>query len=402
MKRATALVLACVGASALAACNRATIQPGNARLSFERARVQVASAGGALESVDRGRTLSRGDRVKVVSGDAELRLARGARLLLRSGSEVVVERAPELRAGEVVADVDDAPLTLRSSGSSVEVVSGASRVRAGLAFTAGVYSGSARLRTGDRSLRVPAYRQASIAAFGVLPSAPAPLEYSVTDRWDLRYLGPAIDIGEELQDRSDGFSNQLRPNEGLTPGFYEILLPSLTGSAFDGCPAALDGSLGEGRRPGEVLVGTSLALQARRGTFADRCSRAFAFRDDGATWGLVALDLGVRSLPSIRRELVAAIGRLPGQATIALGSSPPATVDPGPPIVASPGATPAAQPAPAPAGPPSGAPAPEPVPGPVPDPVEPLLPITPPPGEDDGLLTPVGDLVEGLLGGLLG
>ena len=405
MKRAaTALLLACVGVGVLAACSRGSIQPGDARLAFDRARVQVGTDGGALQSVKGGRSLDAGDRVKVLQGDAELRLARGARLLLREGSDVLVGRAPILRAGEVVAEVDDTPLTVRSSGSSVEVQDGVTRIRAGLALTAGVYSGSSRVRTADRALRVPAYRQVSVLAFGVLPAAPAPLEYRDTDRWDLRYLGPAIDIGNELQRRSDGFSAQLRPNEGVTPGFFEILLPDLPSGSLESCQAALDGSFGEGRRPGEVLVGASLALQGRSAGFTDRCRRGFAFRDDGATWGLVALDLGARSLPRIRNDLVAAIGRLPSESTItALGALSPRVDDGGPPAVtAAPSSPPpaptTATPAPAPA------PTPAPAPVPLPEPVQPLLPPLVPAPEDpsDGLLAPVGQLVEGLLGGLLG
>jgi hypothetical protein len=242
-----------------------------------------------------------------------------------------------------------------------------------------------------------------VAAFGVLPASPSPLEYREADAWDRRYLGPAIEIGLELQRRSDGFSAQLRPDEGLTPGFYEILLPDLPADAFERCRAALGGSLGEGRRPGEVLVGSSLALQGRRGTFAERCRDAFAFRDAGATWGLVALDQGTRSLPRIREGLDAAIGRLPGEATLTALGEVPAPSTPEPPVVAAP-ATPTA---PAPAAPGS-QPSPSPTPAPPPAPPTQLLPDVPPlltpPGDEpqDGLLTPVTDLVDNLLSGLLG
>lgn len=401
MKRAAALVLACVGAGVLAACNKATIQPGDARLSFDGARVQVASPGQPLRTVGTSTRLGTGDRVKVIGGEARLVLADGAELLLRDGSEVVVDRQPALRAGEVVATVDDEPLTVQSSGSRVAVLSGVSRIRTGLALTTGVYSGAAQLTSAGRSLRVPAYRQAAVVAFGALPATPAPLEYRATDAWDRRYLGEAIEIGEELQRRSDGFSNQLRPNEGHTPGFFSILLPELPANAFDRCTAALAG----GRRPGEVLVGTSLALRGRGSSFAARCGDAFAFRDAGATWGLVALDQGARSLPAIREDLVAAIGRLPSSATIALGPAAPDVATPldgrTPDVVAPVAATPAA-PRPTPTAP--ATPAPAPVPSSPAAPVPPVLPplLPPPPDSEDGLLSPVGDLVDNLLSGLLG
>jgi hypothetical protein len=405
MKRAVmALVLACVGASALAACSRSTIQSGNARLSFDRARVQLAAAGSSFQTVDDGVTVRTGDRVRVVSGEAEMQLPRRARLLLRKGSQVIVGRQPTLTAGDAVAEVEDQPLTVRSAGSAVTARRGATRIRGGLALTAGVYEGSARVHSAGSSLDVPALRQAAIASFGVVPAAPSALEYSETDQWDQRYLGVAIEIGEELQNKSDGFSAQLRPGEGRTPGFYTILLPDLPDRALAGCPAALDGSLGEGRRPGEVLVGTALALQGRSGSFTTRCKEAFAFRDDGATWGLVALDQRVRSLPAIRERLVSAIGRLPTGATIA-ALAPPAdlgrSADVAEPAVAAP---PADTSTPSPATPaPSPAPTPAPVPVPTIPGLEPVTPLLPPvPDPTGGLLTPVTDLVGNLLGGLLG
>jgi hypothetical protein len=414
MKRAaTALVLACLGAGALAGCNRATIESGNARLSFERARVQIASGGAGFQTVEDGVTLHSGDKVRVLTGEAELALAHGARLLLRTGSRVVVGEEPTLTAGDALAEVDERPLTVRSAGSTVTTKRGATRIRAGLALTAGVYSGAARVDSADRALDVPALRQAAIVAFGVVPAAPAPLEYRETDAWDLRYLGVAIDIGKELQAKSDGFTSQLRPGEGYTPGFYSVLLPGLSPRALSACDVALGGSLGEGRRPGEVLVGTTLALEGRGGSFATRCKEAFAFRDNGATWGLVALDQGVRSLPQIREELLAAIGRLPTQSTIAALAPPPdGPLDgAGVPMVvedvaSKPGSTSPAPPTQStpsrpttPVVPPTPTPAPVPAAPAVP-PVTPVLPATPDP--TGGLLTPVTDLVGGVVGGLLG
>jgi hypothetical protein len=251
---------------------------------------------------------------------------------------------------------------------------------------------------------VPAYRQVSIAAFGVVPSTPSPLQYKVTDSWDLHYLGTAIEIGDELQRRSDGFSAQLQPTEGHTPGFFSLLLPDLDSRSLAACPTALAGSTGDGRPPGEVLVGTSLVLQAG-GPFDTRCRGAFAFRDAGATWGLVALDIGVRSLPAIRERVVTAIGRLPVSATIAALGAPPAPSTPTAPQLTVPSASPPPAPqsppselSPSPTPPPSGAP----VPTPTPPPVAPVpgLPALPQP--DVGLLTPVTDLVDNVLSGLLG
>ena len=221
MKRAAALVLACLGASAVAACDRTTIQSGDARLSFDRARVQIAAAGSGFRTVDDGATLRTGDRVRVVTGEAETAAARRARLILRTGSEVVVGRQPTLSAGDAVAEVADEPLTVRSAGSTVTARRGATRIRGGLALTAGVYEGSARVASAGqlaRRARAPTGRGRRPSAScrpGRRPSSTArPTSgTSATSAWPSR-------SAEELQAKSDGFSSQLREGEGLTPGFY--------------------------------------------------------------------------------------------------------------------------------------------------------------------------------------
>ena len=60
---------------------------------------------------------------------------------------------------------------------------------------------------------------AAIAARGLLPDQLAPLRYDPvhTDPWDRRFLGSAIDLGEELDHLRDGFDRNLGPNQGHTP-----------------------------------------------------------------------------------------------------------------------------------------------------------------------------------------
>jgi hypothetical protein len=48
------------------------------------------------------------------------------------------------------------------------------------------------------------------------------------------------------------------------------------------------------RPAGDVLVGATISGLDRGGSYADRWRAAFRFRDAGATWGLVAMDRGVR------------------------------------------------------------------------------------------------------------
>ena len=48
------------------------------------------------------------------------------------------------------------------------------------------------------------------------------------------------------------------------------------------------------RRAGDLLVGATISGLDRGGAYADRWRAAFRFSDAGATWGLVAMDRGVR------------------------------------------------------------------------------------------------------------
>jgi hypothetical protein len=156
----------------------------------------------------------------------------------------------------------------------------------------------------------------------------------------------------------------------------------------------------ESHSPGELLVGAAISTEGKRGRFAERWSQVFQFRDDGAAWGLVALDQQVNRSPLLT-GVDAAIGR--ARTPFDVAAPAPAPAAPAPPAPqpepAPAGSTPrAAQPAkpPASGGPtastPSSSPTlPKPTPG---------SPITQPvqPGLLDNTLSGLLDAVGGLLG----
>src|SRR5438445_495087 len=83
-----------------------------------------------------------------------------------------------------------------------------------------------RLAAAGRSLPVPRFRQAA-ASQGVLPNAVGPLELSPSDEWDRRLLGGVLELDRQLVNFGDGFEAQLPPGSGVTPGFYQLLIPPL-------------------------------------------------------------------------------------------------------------------------------------------------------------------------------
>src|SRR5204863_2152832 len=169
-------------------------------------------------------------------------------------------------------------------------------------------------------LTVPALRQAGVPGPGLLPPAPTPLDYRADNPWDHRYLGDAIDLGDELQARSQGFTAQLGPDEGHTAGFYRQLLPALERE-----PSFTQAMLQPDMSPGDTLVGAAITVEGKNGSFLDRWRSVFGFHAQGARWGLVALDQHVTRGPLLS-EVDDALGRRSvgtTSAAAAPGATPP-------------------------------------------------------------------------------
>ena len=399
MRRATAtFVLVCAVLGVFGACTRGAIQSGEARLTVERGRVRVLRDKEPARVVTDDVTLRSGDRVKVLAGDARMRLPKGNELWLRTGTDVTVGSTPRVNAGEAVALGAAEGLSVDAGDATAVVRGGASRVRVDFSMSAANYRGSLRVATAGRELSVPALRSASVAAIGRLPVRPSPLGLNVDDPWDRHFLGLAIELTADLDRRSEGFTAQLAPGQGRSPGFYRLLFPELDRGGID------TGLLGGTRAPGDTLVGAAIAVGGERGSVDQRLREVFSFRDDGAAWGLVALDQAVRDVPGIRRVLIEAIGRLPGSASEFAAPAPPvpdgpSTAPSAPNVVAQPGSVPST------VAPPVPPPVPRPTPPTVPTPVT-VPPVVPAPDTPvEQLLEPVGETVEtvgDLVGGLLG
>lgn len=315
-----------VAVAVLAAACGGTDSGSSARLSVD-GRATVASVGGPARVVQGNRTLRAGDVVKVESGTAQIRLSGDRRLELRPLSELGLvadpgsaDLRPSLRAGDLLVLAGGGKVTVAAGDGDVSVSGGTAKLSRGLAVTAASYTAIVTAESAGRTLEVLPLRQVSLVASGVLPGRPNPLAYDNKDEWDRRFLADAIDLGRQLVARSRGFTAQLGPTEGRTPGFYRQLLPALEKEPSFDMPL-----LGTDRAPGEALVGLAIAVQSTRGPFADRLRAALAFHDDGAAWGLVALDQGVTQAPLLAR-VDEAIGRQPAvSAALAPKAAPPTT-----------------------------------------------------------------------------
>lgn len=323
--RVKTLVAALTLCATIGACDRGSDGPG-LRLDVE-GRAEVTGGGERPEVVEGRHTLQVGQKAKLVSGTAVVDLGGEAKVELRPGSELEAREAdggpgpgvrPAFVAGDFLVTAGSERVAVDASGATVRVLRGSAKVSRGLSLLTAVYQGSADVETGGRAITVPALRQVAVPAVGLVPGSASPLEPSPSDPWDLRFLAEAIELSEQLLARSRGFTGQLQGADGRSPAFFRQLLPGLaTEPAFD-VPA-----FNPQRPPGENLVGAAIAVEGRLGTFPERLANVFGFRDQGASWGLVALDQQVERLPLLE-EVDGAIGR---RAIV----SPPPTAPPAPP-----------------------------------------------------------------------
>jgi hypothetical protein len=194
------------------------------------------------------------------------------------------------------------------------------------------------------------------------------------DPWDRRFLGDAIDLGRDLDGLSRGFTAQLGPRARASASLLRDVLPPLAGES-----AFIDGLVDAQSSPGESLIGAAIVVEASGG-FLQRWTEVFAFRADGARWGLVALDQQVMR-DALRGRIDDAVSRSPLLFAVGASRLSPTTTAPSttaPPTTQAPddggGEDPPEDPSPLPTVPP------------VPDPDE-------PPDEDD-----IFDIIGALFG----
>lgn len=310
MKRWLAFATFLLVGLAIPACSRPSAKAAG-RLTVT-GRAEVVGTDGGAKTVTKSRTLKAGEQVRMLDGAAVLGLGSGRQLELRKGSTVRLalertsaggtETRAELVGGDVLTSSTGDAATVVAADSTIQVT-GVARLSKDLAVVVAVYQGAAGVETAGKAASVPALRQVTVPAPG-LPSRATPITYTATDPWDQRYLGDAIDLGNQLAARSKGLSGQVAAGESTNVAFFRQLLPGLAQQAFD--PSLLSAD----RAPGETLVGAVITLDGAKGQFPDRWASVFAFHDLGAGWGLVALDQGV-ARAQVLADVDAAISRAP-------------------------------------------------------------------------------------------
>lgn len=328
MRRPTTAVVAIlvVLAVALVGCSESK-PPAAGRLTVE-GQAEVLHPGEDRREVTGSRDLEAGDRVRIRQGTAVIQLRDDRRFELRQGSDMELlpreetnDILPTLVAGDLLVVSGSRLLAVGAGGGQI-AVQGDARVSRGVSLLVATYAGTAQLSAGGSTITVPPLRQASLPPTGTFPTKVSPLEYSSADGWDQRYLSDAMDLSNQLKGRSDGFTSQLGPTEGRSVNYFRELFPRLAAE-----PAFTAALLNPSRPPGETLVGAAITLEGTRGTFAERWASVFAFRDQGAEWGLVAMDQGVGRVPLLN-AIDSAISRGPTQFAVGPPGRPPTSLSP--------------------------------------------------------------------------
>jgi hypothetical protein len=285
-----------------------------ARLTTE-GRVTVVRAGGDATDVSGTEILRRGDVVEAVDGTLVIELPDGSQLEGRSpitdGARATRLRlglqGPQLLEGSLLV-VAKTPVTVEAAGTTMTIDppgddDAVARVDRSLAVVTDAFRGNVTVDSAGVKRVIPPLRSMEVSVFGRPPTRPRPLTWDEADPWDQRFLGDAIALSRRLDRLSQAYTQSLAPGEGVTAGFYQLVVPALSGE-----PGFTQDLITAQRPPGETLVGATITMLGNGGTFRERWNEVFRFRDDGAAWGLVALDRGVEGEPvaaGIERALTA-------------------------------------------------------------------------------------------------
>ena len=317
---ATAVVLALVAP----ACSRGGGGDDDYVLQLE-GRAEVVHDGEVRDLDDGEHRLATGDTVRMEEGDAVLELPGERSMRLRAANadreatEVTLAAVPTVVEGDAVVLADD-ELRFRAGDVEVTLRAGAARVQQALSVTIALYAGTADVRSAGRPFPggLTALRQVSVPATGLLPRAPSPLLYDDEDPdpWDREFLGEAIDLGDALDHRARGFTGQLGPRVTVDAPLLRRVLPRLADEDEFGEELLTDAE----RSPGEALVGAAIVVEGGGASFRARWTDVFEFREDGARWGLVALDQQVK-----REALLGTINDAVGRSPLLFAASPSRT-----------------------------------------------------------------------------
>lgn len=238
------------------------------------------------EAVD----LEVGDLVVTGEGQqARLRLEGARNVWIAPSTKVLVAdgRTVEARGGSILVDAEETTVALLGD-TSATATNGVFRIDRRVATArAASYRGEVTLSSpGEARVEVAALYQVSIAAGDI--ARPKPYKVELDDPWDGQWLESVVALEDDIARLASGFSNQ-RGKSRLRLEYFRELAGRGVGFMRDHMR----------RPPAEIFIGYAIADRTPRVGLGPAFKRAFALREEGGSWGVVAAIMGVESRPLV-------------------------------------------------------------------------------------------------------
>lgn len=302
MTKTTVLVLAALAA---AGCARSAADAEGLSVVPLAGEVRLL-AGDDTMLLDEATDVQPGDLVSTgVGGQALLHLGAAGRLELGSRAQVRVDQRPELLRGSVLAAAEPSGLAVRAGGAEIEARDSVFRIDRGFSVLVAVYRGAAEI-LGSGIGDVGELRQTVVLAGGDVPRGPAPLEIQPDHPWDIRLLGPAIDLGLDLDRLQRGLDRAL-PARDRPAAVARVLDGTISGAMMDDLLSEKAGA--------ETVVAVEVsrvAAELSETPLRGIVDQVLNLRGEGAEWIVVAAtwDLAGTSVVENLERLAGIIGRL--------------------------------------------------------------------------------------------
>lgn len=296
MKRAA---ISIATALLVGACGQAPVSSRGFELLPLEGTVEVFQ-GGQWKLISERTVLSRGDQVRAgPDGKARIHLPGEQTVELAPEAKVLVSgpEAAQVLGGSVLAQARQG-LVVAVDGLEVTAANAVFRLDLGLSRRLAVYRGEAEVPRSGWDDPVTAFQQLTLVGRSA-PRGPVPLQVDTNDRWDVRLLGEAMDVGLALLQQETGLASQLR-DQAARRTVFATLAKALPEEDLRSQLAKLP--------PAVVVVAATIAMTLEEEIPERVLDRILNLRALGASWIVVAGLLGVgRSVVVTLEDIVNSI-----------------------------------------------------------------------------------------------
>jgi hypothetical protein len=210
-----------------------------------------------------------------LEGDRSIEIGPG------SQARVLTVAAVEVAGGSVLAHAGDRIRLIAGevAATNPQGIESEFRIDRTSSVRTGVYSGNVTLTVpGEPALNIPALHEAAIpVAAPDLPSQPAPYSLDPKDSWDMAELPSVVSLDDDLTNLRNGIADQFGDSRPGLAYFREV-----AGRDVTFMKPYLK------HRPGDVLVGLTVARNVPKMQLDDAFRKGFDLFDRGARWSIAA------------------------------------------------------------------------------------------------------------------